>query len=100
MSRRCARTTFALEPRPLGEGKDYLRDRSQEIGMAEIILTAESRLIGQTVLEARMRAEYGLTVIGLRHGDKVATEGLLTAMAQAIGDTLLLVGPWSDIRDL
>ena len=36
--------------------------------MAEVILPAESRLIGQTVLEARVRSEYGLTVIGLRHG--------------------------------
>ncbi len=67
--------------------------------MAEIILPAESRLIGQTVLEARMRSEYGLTVIGLRHGDTVVTEGLLTERLK-LGDTLLLVGFWSDIRDL
>ena len=42
--------------------------------MVEIILPAESKLIGQTVLEARMRSEYRLTVIGLRRGDKVVTE--------------------------
>jgi di/tricarboxylate transporter len=93
------RQAYALEPRPLSEGKDYFSDRSQEIGMAEIILPAESRLIGQTVLEARMHSEYGLTVIGLRHGDKVVTEGLLTERLK-LGDTLLLVGFWSDIRDL
>lgn len=93
------RQAYALESRPFGEGKDYFSDRSQEIGMAEIILPAESRLIGQTVLEARMRSEYGLTVIGLRHGDKVVTEGLLTERLK-LGDTLLLVGFWSDIRDL
>jgi len=93
------RETYALEPRPFGEGNDYFSDRSQEIGMAEIILPAESRLIGQTVLEARMRSEYGLTVIGLRHGGKVVTENLLTEKFK-LGDTLLLVGFWSDIRDL
>jgi di/tricarboxylate transporter len=93
------RQAYALEPRPLSEGKDYFSDRSQEIGMAEIILPAESRLIGQTVLEARMHSEYGLTVIGLRHGDRIVTEGLLTERLK-LGDTLLLVGFWSDIRDL
>ena len=67
--------------------------------MAEIILPAESKLIGQTVLEARMRSEYRLTVIGLRHGDKVVTNDLLTERLK-IGDTLLLVGFWSDIQEL
>ena len=91
--------TYALEPRPFGEGKDYFSDRSQEIGMVEVILPAESKLIGQTVLEARMRSEYGLTVIGLRHGSKVVTNDLLTERLK-LGDTLLLVGFWSDIRKL
>jgi di/tricarboxylate transporter len=91
--------TYAVEPRPFGEGKDYFGDRSQEIGMVEIILPAESKLIGQTVLEARVRSEYRLTVIGLRHGSKVVTEGLLTEKL-SLGDTLLLVGFWSDIRKL
>ena len=50
---------------------NYFTDRSQEIGMVEVILPAESELIGQTVLQARMRSEYGLTVIGLRRGGKV-----------------------------
>jgi di/tricarboxylate transporter len=93
------REAYALAPRPFGEGKDYFSDRSQEIGMAEIILPAESRLIGQTVLEARVRSEYGLTVIGLRHGGTVVTENLLTEKLK-LGDTLLLVGFWSEIRDL
>jgi di/tricarboxylate transporter len=93
------REAYALEPRPVGDGNDYFSDRSQEIGMVEIILPAESRLIGQTVLETHMRSEYGLTVIGLRHGGKVVTENLLTEKLK-LGDTLLLVGFWSDIRDL
>jgi len=91
--------TYALEPRALGEGTDYFSDRSQEIGMVEIILPAESKLIGQTVLEARMRSEYRLTVIGLRRGDKVVTNDLLTERLK-LGDTLLLVGFWSDIQKL
>jgi di/tricarboxylate transporter len=91
--------SLKLEPLPLGETGNYFVDLSQEIGAAEVILPAESRLIGQTVLEARVRSEYGLTVIGLRHGSKVVAHGLLEERLK-IGDTLLLVGFWSDIRHL
>ncbi len=88
-----------LEPLPLSEIGNYFFDRSQEIGAAEVILPAESTLIGQTVLEARIRSEYGLTVIGLRHGNSVVMRDLLGERLK-IGDTILLIGFWSDIRDL
>ena len=91
--------SLMLEPRPLSETGNYFVDRSQEIGAVEVILPAESRLIGRTVLEARIRSEYGLNVIGLRHGSKVVAHGLLGERLK-IGDTLLLIGFWSDIRDL
>jgi di/tricarboxylate transporter len=91
--------SLKLEPLPLSETGNYFVDLSQEIGAAEVILPAESRLIGQTVLEAGVRSEYGLTVIGLRHGSKVITHGLLEERLK-IGDTLLLIGFWSDIRNL
>lgn len=88
-----------LEPLPLGEIGNYFTDRSQDIGTAEVILPAESALIGQTVREARIRSETGLTVIGLRHGNKVVAHDLLEERLK-IGDTLLLIGFWSDIRNL
>jgi di/tricarboxylate transporter len=91
--------SLELEPLPLGEIGTYFADRSQEIGAAEVILPAESALIGQTVREARMRSEYDLTVIGLRHGSNVAVHDLLNERLK-LGDTLLLIGFWSDIREL
>jgi di/tricarboxylate transporter len=91
--------SLKLEPRPLGEIGNYFVDRSQEIGAAEVILPAESALIGQTVREARIRSEYDLTVIGLRHGSTVAVDDLLDERLK-LGDTLLLIGFWSDIREL
>jgi di/tricarboxylate transporter len=91
--------SLKLEPLPLGEIGSYFADRSQEIGAAEVILPAESALIGQTVREARMRSEYDLTVIGLRHGSNVAVDDLLNERLK-LGDTLLLIGFWSDIREL
>ena len=91
--------SLKLEPLPLGEIGNYFADRSQEIGAAEVILPPESVLIGQTVREARMRSEYDLTVIGLRHGSNVAVDDLLNERLK-LGDTLLLIGFWSDIREL
>ena len=58
-----------------------------------------SDLVGKTVVEARFRNRFGLTVIGLRRGI-VAHEGSLLDEALAVGDTLLLIGPWKDIRQL
>ena len=91
--------SLKLEPRSLSEIGNYFVDRSQEIGAAEVILPAESMLIGQTVREARIRSEYGLTVIGLRHGSQVVVHDLLEERLK-IGDILLLIGFWSDIREL
>jgi di/tricarboxylate transporter len=72
-------------------------DGAQEIGMVEVIVPAESKLVGHTVLQAEVRSEYGLTVIGLRRGQEVHGHGLLDETLK-IGDTLLLVGFWTDIK--
>ncbi len=59
------RERYALEVLPLrGE---YFADRSQEIGMAEVKLTATSELAVKTIVESKFRTRFGLTMIGLRH---------------------------------
>ena len=93
------RQAYAVEPLPLSGDGGYLTDRAQDIGMVEVIVPAESQLVGQTVLEARIRRDYGLTVIGLRRGQAVHGQGLLEEKL-ATGDTLLLVGFWKDIERL
>jgi di/tricarboxylate transporter len=64
-----------------------------------VLLVPTSDLVGKTVVEAGFRSRFGLTVIGLRRGI-VAHEGSLLDEALAVGDTLLLIGPWKDIRQL
>ena len=91
------RQKYALEELPLSG--DYFTDRSQEIGMAEVMLGANSDLAGKTVVESRIRSRYGLTVIGRRRGS-VAEEGSLLNEKLDIGDTLLVIGTWKDIRQL
>jgi di/tricarboxylate transporter len=93
------RQKYAVEIMPLAARGKYLSDRAQELGMVEVIVPAESKLIGETVLEARVRSDYGLTVIGLRRGRSVHGHGLLEEKLQ-VGDTLLLVGFWKDIERL
>jgi di/tricarboxylate transporter len=88
---------YALELMPLTGA--YFTDRSQEIGMAEVILPADSDLVGKTVAEARVRDRYGLTVIGLRRGVVAHERGLQNEKLR-IGDTLLLIGPWKAIERL
>lgn len=90
---------FALESRPLAEGVDYFADRSQDLGMVEVILPADSQFIGLTIEEAQFRTRYGLTVIGLRHGDDVVPQSIRQERLK-LGDTLLLAGFWADIRKL
>ncbi len=88
---------YALEPLPLSGA--YFNDRSQEIGMAEVIIPATSELVGKTVIEAQFRSRTGLTVIGLRHG-QAAHESGLQSVRLKVGDTLLTVGPWKQIERL
>jgi di/tricarboxylate transporter len=91
------RQRLALEAMPLSGA--YFTDRSQEIGMAEVIVPPNSDLVGKTILGARFRACFGLTVIGLRRGTVAQERGLLEETLK-LGDTLLLIGPWRDIERL
>ena len=86
-----------LEELPLSGA--YFADRSQEIGMAEVIVPPTSELTGRTLVEARFRTQYGLTAIGLRRGDGAHTKDLLMEKIRA-GDILLLIGPWRGIERL
>jgi di/tricarboxylate transporter len=91
------RQQFALEALPLSGA--YFTDQSQEIGMAEVLLVPTSDLVGKTLVEARFRTRFGLTVIGLRRG-VIAHQHSLLDEVLAVGDTLLLIGPWKDIKRL
>jgi di/tricarboxylate transporter len=77
----------------------YFTDRSQEIGMAEVILPPNSDLIGKTVVRDKFRTQFGLTVVGLRRG-MVAYDRTFLNETLKLGDTLLLIGPWKNIERL
>jgi di/tricarboxylate transporter len=91
------RERFALEALPLTGA--YFSDRSQEIGTAEVMVAADSELVGKAVVEAEIRTRFGFNVVGLRRGSTAHDRGLLQEKLR-IGDTLLVVGPWKDIERL
>ncbi|MBS0186441.1 MAG: SLC13 family permease [Planctomycetes bacterium] len=86
--------TFGVDELPLTGA--YFTDRSQEVGMAAVIVPALSEFVGQTVGEAALRSKYGLTVVGVRRGQD-AFAGALVDQTLQLGDELLLVGPWKAI---
>lgn len=93
------RGEFGLETLPLDAGGGSFTDRTHALGMVEVILPAESWLIGQTVRQAKLRDETALIAIGLRRGSTVV-QGDFLAQTLKVGDTLLLVGFWDDIRHI
>ncbi len=84
---------------PLPHSGRYFIDWSQQIGMVEVMLPEGSALLGKTVVLAEFRRRYGLTVIGLRRGRAAFGHGFVDEELR-IGDVLLLVGFWTDIRRL
>ena len=88
---------YTLEPLILSEA--FFQEISQVVGMAEVIVLADSMLIGKTIVEAELRARAGLTVLGLRRGQTAWETGLLKEKLK-VGDTLLVVASWKHIKQL
>ena len=82
---------------PLTIENDYGRIAAQELGMAEVLLTPRSTLIGHTISKIGFRQRYGLTVLGiLRNGKPL--EGNLVQTKLFFGDTVLVGGAWGQIE--
>ncbi|MBK1688051.1 di/tricarboxylate transporter [Rubrivivax gelatinosus] len=79
--------------------RDYFSRLSREIGLAELLVPPGAAVIGQSILELRMRSQRGINVIGLRRGGRLVDEDPLHTKLK-MGDTLLVAGAWKDIRGL
>jgi di/tricarboxylate transporter len=70
---------------------------AHELGVVEVLLPPRSRLVGQTIREARFREDYGLSVLGvLRKGQPLQEKQLLDTRLD-FGDSLLVGGGWRQI---
>lgn len=84
---------------PVDSEKESLTDLllSQEIGVAEVILTPRSEHEGRTVSDARIAESFDVQVLTLRRGDKLLPR---KGTHLAIGDSLLVRGRWESIDRL
>ena len=70
-----------------------------DIGIAEIVVMPESRLVGQRLSESRFREHYNVNVLGVKRSNDYITDNLPTIRLKA-GDTLLIQGTWEHIMKI
>nr|NJM00905.1 SLC13 family permease [Desulfobacula sp.] len=68
-------------------------------GMAEVVVSPRSELIGKTLNEVDFKELFGLNPLVLFKGNKKYYSGL-TNIRLSMGDTLLLQGPWEKFHIL
>lgn len=89
-------TDFALTAADeMHDGKLHFYD----VGMAEILLLPGSTLVGHTVGETDFRANYGLSVLGIRRHQDYLLDNLKDQRLNA-ADIVLVQGPWEQIARL
>ena len=73
--------------------------RFYDIGIAEIVVMPESRLVGSLLRDSSFRENYNINVLGIKRRDEYITKNLPSAKLRA-GDTLLIQGLWENIMRL
>jgi len=72
---------------------------SQAMGIAEVMLTPNSKLIGKSLADLQFQSRFDGLVIGIRRQGKPITEDL-TTIPLIFGDVLLVSSNWDDILRL
>ena len=69
-----------------------------ELGAATVLIHPESELIGKSLCDAEFRSRSRLHVLGMRRNREPVAEYENVKLASS--DSLLLMGPWSDVKQL
>lgn len=72
--------------------KSWQRDVSEEEGIAEALVIANSNLIGSTLKDMRFRQSYNVTVLAIRRGQELLRDRM-GKVPLRFGDLLLVQGP-------
>lgn len=87
---------FQLDYAPQREREQLV---SRKIGIVEVLLTPDSGLVDQTIIETGFRKKYNLNVIGInRRGEYLLKD--ISRVRLRIGDALLVQGYWEDLEFL
>lgn len=88
-------TDFGLQVQPFEDNAEELV--SKTIGVAEVLLTPQSRLIGESVSKIGFREKYNLNILGInRKGDYLLKD--MAAQKLRFGDAILVQGTWDEIE--
>ena len=84
-----------VEERHVREDEElsYVTD---EVGVAELMLTPYSRLAGLPVKKSGFREKYRVNILGIKRKDQVLLHNLKDVVMQG-GDILFIQGKWKDI---
>jgi len=77
----------------------YFSVHAHELGLAEISIPPESKLLGISIGELKFRSKYKLNVVGMRRGGTALTSSLVDEKIN-LTDTLLVAGNWQAIANL
>lgn len=77
---------------PAGD-EDYV---TRDVGIAEVMLTPNSRLIGRYVKQSGFREKYRLNILAIQRRNKIILHNLKDEKMK-FGDALLVQGAWKDI---
>jgi di/tricarboxylate transporter len=78
---------------------EHRREALHQVGVAEIMLTPDSRMIDRTLRDLDFRSRHAVNVLSIRHRGQPSTANLDDQKLD-YGDTLLVSGEWADIRRL
>lgn len=70
-----------------------------DLGITEIVLIPQSRLIGTNLVNSGFREKYNINVLGIKRSKDYILDGLPHERLRA-GDVLLVQGKWSNIEKL
>jgi len=89
-------TDFGLEIEPHNEHERFV---SKEIGVVEVLLTPNSKLINKSVAESGFRRKYNLNIVSINRSGNYLLDDL-SNISLRFGDALLVQGKWNDIEFL
>lgn len=82
-----------------GTDKGSQRLAFYDIGIAEVVLMPNSKLVGQYLRDTGLRSKYMVNVVGIRRKGVHIMDGLADAKLHS-GDVLLVQGSWNNIAKL
>jgi len=71
----------------------------EDIGLAEVFIMPNSKLVNHTIIDAHFRDEYNVNILGIQRNNEYRMSDLQREKLHS-GDALLIQGTWGDIANL